>query len=120
MDFHEQAQAHTQIRETLSTAISEQTHLDPSTFKADRLCPTGCWLHGDGARRWAGNHAFLGLLEAHRDFHAKAAAVADQIARAQYADAQRSLRNGSPFAQALADLNAAFRRMRTAATTLAA
>lgn len=120
MDFHEQAQTHTQIRETLSAAIADQIPLDVSTLKSDRLCPTGCWLHGNGARRWAGNHAFMGLLEAHRAFHAQAGALADQINRGHYNEAQRALRNGTPFAQALADLNAAFRRMRTAATSVAA
>lgn len=120
MDFHEQTLLHTQIRDALSTAMSAPSSLAPSNFKSDRLCPTGCWLHGEGARRWAGNHAFLGLLEAHREFHAQAGAVAEQISRGQLAEAQRALRNGTPFALALADLTSAFRRMRTAATSVAA
>ncbi|WP_454718874.1 CZB domain-containing protein [Caulobacter segnis] len=120
MDFHEQTHQHTQIRETLSTATRGPSSLDPSIFKSDRLCPTGCWLHGDGARRWVGNHAFLGLLEAHREFHAQAGAVAEQISRGQLAEAQRALRNGTPFALALADLTAALRRMRAAAISVAA
>jgi len=120
MDFHEQAQEHAKIRDTLIAATTEQARLDPSTFKSDRLCPTGCWLHGDGARRWAGNHVFLGLAEAHRAFHAQAGAVAEEIDRGQFAQAQRAVRNGTPFAQALADLTASFRRMRTAASSVAA
>lgn len=120
MDFLEQTQQHTQIRETLSAAISEQKGFDPLPLKSDRLCPTGCWLHGDGGRRWAGNHAFLGLLEAHRAFHVQAGAVAEQINREQFAEAQRSLRNGTPFTLALADLTASFKRMRAAATAVTA
>lgn len=120
MDFHEQAHEHTQIREALSAAIDQQTRLDPTALKSDRLCPTGCWLHGEAARRWAGNHVFLGLLEAHREFHAQAGAVAAQIGRGQFAEAQRALRNGTPFALALANLTASFRRMRAAAISVAA
>ena len=120
MDFHEQTRQHTQIRGTRSTAISAPSSLDPSLFKSDRRCPTGCWLHGEGGRRWATNHAFLGPMEAHREFHAQAGAVAEQIGRGQLAQAQRALRNGTPFALALAELTAAFRRRRTAATSAAA
>lgn len=120
MDFQEQAHHHADIREALDAAIIEQQPIDPAAFKSDRLCSTGCWLHGDGARRWAGNHAFLGLLEAHREFHRQAGAVAERIHRGQFAEAQRALRNGTPFAQALADLTAAFRRMRAASSSIAA
>ena len=120
MDFQEQAHQHTQIREALVAAVTERHPIDPNALRSDRLCPTGCWLHGEGARRWAGNHAFLGLLETHRAFHQQAGLVADQIHRGQWTDAQRALRNGSSFALALADLQAALRRMRTAASSLAA
>lgn len=120
MDFQEQAHHHTEIREALVAAITERQPMDPDALRSDRLCPTGCWLHGDGARRWAGNHAFLGLLEAHRAFHQQAGAVADLIRRGQFAEAHRALRNGAPFSQASADLNAALRRMRLASSSLAA
>ena len=120
MDFQEQAHHHIQIREALVAAIAERRPIDPNAFRSDRHCPTGCWLHGDQARRWAGHHAFLGLLETHRAFHQQAAAVADQINRGQLAEAQRALRNGAPFAQALGDLNASLRRMRSAASAIAA
>ncbi len=116
MDFLEHAHQHTLIRETLGAAISEQQPLKPADYKSDRLCPTGCWLHGEGARRWAGNHSFLALLEAHREFHLRAGEVAESGATVE---AQRALRNGTPFAYALADLNAAFRRMKAAATVAA-
>lgn len=120
MDFQEQAQHHHQIREALVAAVTERHTIDPAALRTDRHCPTGCWLHGEGARRWAGNHAFLGLLETHRAFHQQAGVVADQISRGQWGEAQKALRNGSPFALALADLNAALRRMRATATSLAA
>lgn len=119
MDFQEQAHHHTQIRDALAAAISERTAPDPQALRSDRLCATGCWLHGEGARRWAGNHAFLGLLETHRAFHREAAAVADLIVRGEYVEAQRALRLGTPFAHALADLAAALRRMKSAASLAA-
>ena len=119
MDFLEHAHQHTLIRETLGAAISEQAPIDPAAYKSDRQCPTGCWLHGEGARRWAGNHAFLNLLEAHREFHLRAGEVAELAKRGQHTEAQRALRNGTPFAHALADLNAAFRRMKTASSVAA-
>jgi hypothetical protein len=120
MDFQEQAHQHAQIREALIAAIAKRHPFDSAALPSDRLCPTGCWLHGEGARRWAGNHAFLGLLEAHRSFHQHASLVADLISRGQWAEAQRAFRTGSPFTLAHADLNAALRRMRAAAATLAA
>ena len=53
-------------------------------------------------------------------FHARAAEVAGQINRGQFDEAQRALRSGTPFGQALADLGLAFRRMKAAADTIAA
>ncbi|MBO9545792.1 CZB domain-containing protein [Caulobacter sp.] len=120
MDFQEHANQHHHIREALVAALHERRPVDPAAMRSDRSCPTGCWIHGEGARRWAGNHAFLGLLEAHRAFHQQAGLIADQIHRGQWAEAQRSLRQGSPFAMAFSDLSAALRRMRATAETLAA
>lgn len=120
MDFLEQARLHAQIRDELSAAIAERRKVDVAAFRSDRICETGCWLHGEGRKRWAGNHAFLGLLETHRDFHAAVALVGDRINREQYAEAQRSLRNGGAFADSLAVLTGAFRRMKAAAEMLAA
>ncbi|MEH0196332.1 hypothetical protein SGCZBJ_14420 [Caulobacter zeae] len=120
MDFQEHAHNHHHIREALVAALSERQPIDLAALRSDRHCPTGCWIHGEGARRWAGNHAFLGLLENHRAFHQQAGLVADQINRGQWSEAQKSLRNGSPFALALSDLAAALRRMRATAESLAA
>lgn len=120
MDFQEQTHFHIEIREALLAAITERQTIDAVALRSDRHCPTGCWLHGDGSRRWAGNHAFLGLIETHRAFHQQAGAVAEQISRGQWAEAQRALRSGSPFTLALADLTAALRRMRSAASSMAA
>jgi hypothetical protein len=120
MDFQEQARLHSQIRDALSTAVAERRTVDVAALKSDRLCETGCWLHDEGRKRWAGNHAFLGLLEAHRDFHAAVGQVADLINREQFAEAQRSLRNGGAFADALVVLTGSFRRMKAASETLAA
>ncbi|WP_165191632.1 CZB domain-containing protein [Caulobacter soli] len=120
MDLQEQARLHGQVRDALQAAIDGQDGLDIAAFKSDRQCETGCWLHGEGQRRWAGNHAFLGLMEAHRAFHAAAGSVADQINRGRHAEAQRALRNGAPLAMALSDLNAAFRRMKATRENVAA
>lgn len=120
MDCQEQARLHAQIRDELSTAIAERRKVDAATLSSDRICETGRWLQGEGRKRWAGNHAFLGLLEAHRDFHRAVGLIADQINREQYAEAQRSLRSGGAFADALAVLAASFRRMKAASETLAA
>lgn len=120
MDFQEQAHQHTQIREALVAAITERHSINLDALRSDRLCPTGCWLRGEGVRRWAGHHAFLGLLETHRALHQQAASIADLINREKWSEAQKALRAGSQFALALADLNAALRRMRATATTLAA
>ena len=120
MDFQEHTHHHHHMREALVAALNARHPVDSAALRSDRHCSTGCWIHGDGARRWAGNHAFLGLLESHRAFHQQAGLVADQISRGQWAEAQKSLRNGSPFAFALSDLTAALRRMRATAESLAA
>lgn len=120
MDFQEQAQLHSQIRDALAAAISERQPPAPALLATERLCPTGCWLQGPGARRWAGNHTFLCVSETHRAFHREVDAIAGQIARGQWHDAQKALPQGAALAQALGDLTAALRSMRTAAATLAA
>lgn len=120
MDFQEHAQHHHHMREALVAALHERQPVDLAALRSDRHCPTGCWINGEGARRWAGNHALLGLLESHRAFHQQAGLVADQINRGQWAEAQKSLRQGSPFALALSDLTTALRRMRATAESLAA
>jgi hypothetical protein len=120
MDFQEQARLHGAMRDELYAAIDEERPIDATRFKADRHCTIGCWLHGEGRTHWAGNHAFLGLFEAHKAFHALAGAVAERINSRELSEAQRMLRTGTPFALALADLNAAFRRMRAAADNHAA
>ncbi len=120
MDFQEHTQNHHNIREALVAALSERQPVDLVALRSDRHCPTGCWIHGEGARRWAGNHALLGLMESHRTFHQQAGLVADLINRGQWAEAQKSLRHGSPFALAHSDLIAALRRMRATAESLAA
>jgi hypothetical protein len=120
MDFQEQARLHVKLRDELNAAINEERAVDAALLKTDRQCTIGGWLHGEGRTRWAGNHAFLGLFETHKAFHAMAGAVAERINRREFAEAQRMLRAGTPFALALADLNAAFRRMKAAADNLAA
>jgi hypothetical protein len=120
MDFQEHAHHHHHIREALAAALNERRPVDPAALRSDRHCPLGYWIHGEGARRWAGNHAFLGLLESHRAFHQQAGLVADQINRGQWTEARRSLRQGSPFVLAVADLAAALRRMRATAGSVAA
>ena len=120
MDFQEQARLHGRLQDELDAAISDERPIDLAMLKTDRHCAIGCWLHGEGAKRWAGNHAFLGLFETHKAFHLSAAAVAEQINRRQFGEARRMLRVGTPFALALADLKAAFRRMKAAAESHAA
>lgn len=120
MDFQEHTQKHHQIRDALVVAVSERRAVDPPALGSERQCPTGGWLQGEEARRWAGNHAFLGLVEAHRAFHHQVDRVADLTRRGEWADAQKALRTGSPFALALADLTAALRAMRRAVNAVAA
>lgn len=119
MDFLEQAHQHGLVRDELTAAISARRKVDAAVLRSDKLCEMGCWLHGEGRRAWAGNHAFLSLHETHRTFHTIAAGIADQINREQFADAQRALRGGMPLAQALADLTASLRRMKAAASLAA-
>lgn len=119
MEFQHHASQHSQIREMLSAAIVEQASVDGLLLRSPCHCEVGRWLGGEGARRWAGHHAFLGLNEAHREFHACAGQVAELINGGDYVEAQRALRSGSRFSLALADLASAFRRMKAAAELVA-
>ncbi|WP_343699660.1 CZB domain-containing protein [Caulobacter sp.] len=114
MDFQEQAQRHLQVRDELHEAIASQSRVDARALRADSTCDLGCWLQGEGRRRWPGNHAYLSLLEAHRDFHAAAADVAELINRGDFTEAQRRLRANTPLSVASAALTAGARRMRLA------
>lgn len=120
MDFQEQSLHHIQIRDAFAAAINARRSDADTIALPERDCPAGRWIYGEAARRWAGHHAYLGLLEAHRAFHQQADIVAAQIRRQQWSEGQKALRAGSPFTQALADLNAALRRMRTATAALSA
>jgi methyl-accepting chemotaxis protein len=64
----------------------------------DDRCPLGQWLHGPGGAQWGSRPTFVALLERHAAFHVAAGDVARRINAGSYADAERLIGSGSPFA----------------------
>lgn len=119
MDFQGHTQLHSLLRDELWAALEAQGQIDVARFQSDQACDLGCWLAGPGRVRWAGNHAFLNLQDAHRAFHARAGDIAALIHRGEVQQARRALRNGSPFAVAFSDLAVAFKRLQQVQRTAA-
>lgn len=99
MDIDQAVAAHMDWKVKLRRAIQEHQTVDPSVGRDDQ-CPLGKWLHGE-------SKATLGRLASHQTcvgkhaaFHRAVAAVAQKINAGAYADAQRMLEAGTPYADA--------------------
>ena len=99
-DFDKAIEAHRQWKIRLRQAISERGRLDSDTICRDDRCPLGKWIHGPGGAKWGTRPSFVKLTEKHAHFHQMAGAVAKQINAGRYAEAEKLIGSGSPFAQA--------------------
>lgn len=98
-DFDQAIEAHRQWKVRLRKAIVDRDRLDAETICRDDQCPLGKWIHGPGSARWGSRPLFVQLLDKHAEFHKVAGGVARTINGGQYADAERLIGSGSPFAQ---------------------
>jgi len=97
-DFGKAIEAHRAWKVKLRKAIADQEQLDADTICRDDRCPLGQWIHGPGGARWGHQPTFTALLDKHAEFHREAGGVARRINARDYADAERLIGAGSPFA----------------------
>jgi methyl-accepting chemotaxis protein len=99
-DFDRAIAAHREWKVKLRKAIAQKEQLDAEAICRDDRCPLGQWLHGPGGARWGSRPTFSALLGRHAEFHVAAGDVARRINAGSYADAERLIGSGSPFANA--------------------
>jgi methyl-accepting chemotaxis protein len=97
-NFDQAIEAHRQWKVTLRKAIAGHDWLDAETLCRDDRCPLGQWIHGAGGACWGHHPVFVTLLDKHAEFHHSAGDVARRINAGDYADAERLIGSGSPFA----------------------
>jgi methyl-accepting chemotaxis protein len=97
-DFDRAIAAHRDWKVKLREAIAQKEQLDADSICRDDRCPLGQWLHGPGGAQWGSRPTFVALLERHAAFHVAAGDVARRINAGSYADAERLIGSGSPFA----------------------
>ena len=112
MDLDKAIGAHADWKIKLRRALDEHETLDAERLSADCHCELGQWLHGPGRVALGSNPTFLSCVEAHRDFHAAAGAVARKINAKDYAAATAQLDIGSAFANASTAVAVAVRRLK--------
>lgn len=99
LDFEQAFVAHQQWRVTLRNAVTRKLSVNADELRRDDCCKLGKWLHGPGGKRWGHEPSFGRLLQVHREFHREAGKVADSIMKRDYAQAERQLEPGTPFAE---------------------
>jgi len=102
MTLEEAIQQHAQWKTRLRNAVLKHEPLDAEAIgRADR-CVLGRWLHGEGRVRYVSWPEYTIVFECHKAFHAEAGRIARLINAGQYAQAEKALGNGTPYAQAAA------------------
>jgi methyl-accepting chemotaxis protein len=109
-DFDNAIEAHRQWKVKLRKAIADRERLDADTLCRDDQCPLGKWIHGDGGAQWGPKPSFVALLQKHAEFHQAAGSVARKINARQFADAERLIGSGSPFARTSTEVAALLTR----------
>lgn len=119
MDFDKAMAAHADWKVKLRVALDNRTQLDAERICSDKNCELGGWLHGEGRNRFGASPHFLTCVDAHREFHQEAGAVARTINSADYGKAEALLNTGSRFADASTRVAVAVRRLKREAEALA-
>ena len=115
MDLDAATQAHTQWKVKLRMAISQQQTLDLATIKADNCCPLGQWLHGEAKGLDGRIPAYRDCVTRHAAFHSAAASVGEAINQKRYAQPEKMLEPGTPYAAATTAVASAILGLKKAA-----
>ena len=100
MDLTDAINSHTDWKIRLRHAISERSTLEVAAVAADDRCELGRWLRGRAHERFGDLPAHQDCLQAHAEFHRRAAEVAAAINAGDYARAERMLGPGTRYALA--------------------
>lgn len=119
MDLDLAGQAHAQWKVKLRMAISKQETLDAASIGADNCCPLGKWLHGDARGLYGKLPAYRDCVDRHAAFHREAGAVATAINQKRFAQADKMLDAGTPYAAASSAVGSAILGLKKASAALA-
>lgn len=119
MDLDKASQAHAEWKIKLRMAISKKEQLDARSIGADNCCPLGQWLHGDAKSQYNKLKAYSDCVSKHAAFHREAGQVAQAINQQRYADAEKMLGAGTPYAAATSAVSSAILGLKKEAAALA-
>lgn len=120
LNFRTAIEAHQKWKMRLHDLIDGKSveELDPDWVSRDDQCELGQWIHGPGARQFAGQPEFADLRNNHAAFHQCAARVLSLAQSGQPARAAAEMAPGGEFArisrQVVGDLAAMFMRLQSA------
>jgi methyl-accepting chemotaxis protein len=100
MDLQEAIRAHSEWKTKLRGAITAKSTLDVATISRDDCCLLGKWLHGESSPLYGLLNSHVTCMKKHALFHQEAAKIATNINAKRFADAQRMLEIGGPYAAA--------------------
>lgn len=100
MDLNEAIKAHSDWKVKLRGAISAQSTLDAPTIAKDNCCVLGKWLHGESKSLLGSMGSHADCVRHHAAFHREASKVAEVINNKRFAEAEKMLAPGSPYAVA--------------------
>jgi methyl-accepting chemotaxis protein len=100
MDLDSAIQKHAEWKMKFRAAISKQETMDVATISKDNCCDLGKWLHGEGRTQHGSLGTFSPVVSSHAAFHNEAGKVAVAINAKRYADAEKMLDGGTPYAAA--------------------
>lgn len=98
MDLSKAIEAHVQWKTKFRAAIHKQESMDATTIGKDNCCELGKWLYGEGKSKHGSLPSFKDTVAKHSDFHAAAGKVAAAINAKQFAQADKMIAAGTPFA----------------------
>jgi len=99
MNFEDAIRSHVEWKNTLHTAIVQQTRLDAATIARDDCCTLGKWLHGAAKSKYGHLVSYKECVGAHANFHREAGRVAQIINGRRFAAAELAL-SGRPYSSA--------------------
>ena len=110
--------AHSKWTEWLKAIASSGEKIDVETIKRDDCCELGKWLHSSGGMVYGHSPRFTRLVATHKEFHAIAGAIAQEISDSSYKVAESMLQAGTPFAYASEEVAMAIMELKTEAEGL--
>jgi hypothetical protein len=116
MNLDDAIKAHADWKLKLRTAIAKKETVDAASLGRDNCCPLGKWLHGEGQSLHGRLQSFKDCKARHAEFHAAAGRIAQDINAQRYAEAEKQLGNGTPYATASGATAAAIIRLKKEVT----